>query len=504
MSSENGLPKGWVEASLAQVGVLFCGQSPSASDVNHEGRGTPYVTGPEQWDGSTLTVDKWTTNPKRQVPEGCIFITVKGAGVGTLFAGVPCAIGRDVYAYKPAKGLSRGFIEHSLRYNISQVLRHAKGDIPGLSRDHILSHITAFAPLNEQRRIVAKIEELFSDLDAGMAALERAKANLKRYRAAVLKAAVEGKLTAEWRTKNSKAEPASKLLERILVERRKKWEADQLAKFAAAGKEPPKNWKAKYVEPTPPDTTDLPGLPDGWCWTKLDQLLVYLRNGYFQSPAGAEEGTPILRINAVRPMRVDLTEVRFLDKINSDVTDYFVENGDLLFTRYNGSLDLLGVAGMVRDCTDKVLHPDKLIRVRLGADQPLPAFVEIASNVGASRRHMAGRARTTAGQTGISGPDVKEMPIPLPPIEEQQQIVIEAEQRLSVIAVAEQQIEANLLRAARLRQSILKRAFEGKLVPQDPNDDPATKLLDRIRAESPNVNGKPKALKRKRTKQEAK
>ena len=91
------------------------------------------------------------------------------------------------------------------------------------------------APLNEQRRIVAKIEELFSDLDAGVVALERVRANLKRYRAAVLKAAVEGKLTEDWRAQHPDTEPASVLLERILTERRRQWEKDQLAKFAQAG-----------------------------------------------------------------------------------------------------------------------------------------------------------------------------------------------------------------------------------------------------------------------------
>ncbi len=101
------------------------------------------------------------------------------------------------------------------------------------------------SPTAEQSRIVAKIEELFSDLDVGIAALKRAKANLKRYRAAVLKAAVEGKLTEEWRAKNPAKEPASVLLARILKDRRQKWETDQLAKFAAADKEPPKNWRDK-------------------------------------------------------------------------------------------------------------------------------------------------------------------------------------------------------------------------------------------------------------------
>ena len=119
------------------------------------------------------------------------------------------------------------------------------------------------APTNEQRRIVAKIEELFSDLDAGVAALERAKAKLKRYRAAVLKAAVEGKLTEEWRAKHPPKETASQLLERILKERRRKWEEDQLAAYAKAGKKPPANWKDKYKEPAAPDDDQPPGVA-GW------------------------------------------------------------------------------------------------------------------------------------------------------------------------------------------------------------------------------------------------
>jgi type I restriction enzyme, S subunit len=209
---------------------------------------------------------------------------------------------------------------------------------------------------------------------------------------------------------------------------------------------------------------------------------VYLRNGYFQSPTGADTGTPILRINAVRPMSVDLSEARFLDEIDGSVDDYFIENGDLLFTRYNGSIDLLGVAGMVRGCTDKVLHPDKLIRIKLALGDPMPSFVEIAANVGASRKHMIGRARTTAGQTGISGTDVREMPIPLPPVEEQRKIVAEIAEKLSQIEAADIVIDHGLFRAARLRQSILKQAFEGMLVPQDPNDDPASELLEQVKS----------------------
>src|SRR5208337_795919 len=105
---------------------------------------------------------------------------------------------------------------------------------PNLTTNQLFTLPVPVAPLSEQHRIVAKIEELFSDLDAGVAALKRIRANLKRYRAAVLKAAVEGRLTEAWRAKHPKTEPATKLLERILAQRRQNWEEDQLAKFAAA------------------------------------------------------------------------------------------------------------------------------------------------------------------------------------------------------------------------------------------------------------------------------
>ena len=122
----------------------------------------------------------------------------------------------------------------------------------------------AIAPSSEQSRIAEALGELFSDLDAGTAALEKARDKLKLYRASVLKAAVEGALTADWRARHPQVEPASELLKRILVERRHRWEHGQLRKFEEKDNVPPKNWKAKYKEPATPDTTGLPRLPEGW------------------------------------------------------------------------------------------------------------------------------------------------------------------------------------------------------------------------------------------------
>ncbi|MFT0635762.1 hypothetical protein ACMFY5_27245, partial [Pseudomonas sihuiensis] len=118
-------------------------------------------------------------------------------------------------------------------------------------------------PRAEQTRIVVKLEELLTDLDAGVAELKAAQKKLAQYRQSLLKAAVEGALTAEWRAKNTPAETGAQLLERILIERRARWEAKQLAKFAEQGKTPPRDWQKKYPEPIQPDITDLPELPEG-------------------------------------------------------------------------------------------------------------------------------------------------------------------------------------------------------------------------------------------------
>ena len=474
MTADKSLPKGWIQASLADVGILHCGQSPSVSDVNHEGNGTPYVTGPDQWDGVTLTVDKWTTNPKRIVPDGCIFITVKGAGVGTLFAGVACAIGRDVYAFEPVKTISRSFIEHSLRFNILEVLRHAKGDIPGLSKSHILDHVTKFPPLNEQRRIVSKIEELFSDLDAGVAALKRAKANLKRYRAAVLKAAVEGKLTEEWRAKHPHAEPASKLLARILTERRQKWESDQLAKFAAAGKEPPKGWKEKYVDPTPPDLTDESSIPDGWSWANVETICSDIVDCPHSTPAWTIDGKICVRTTEFRPGQLDLTDVRFVSEatFHERIARLKPQPGDVIYSREGA---ILGIACIIPDGVELCLGQRMMLMRALCSGQFLMHVLNAPVTLSQVRKLAGGSA-----SPHLNVADIKQFLIPLPPLAEQSEIAYEVELRFSVITAAGREIEHALVRAARLRQSILKQAFEGKLVPQDPDDEPANELLTRL------------------------
>jgi type I restriction enzyme, S subunit len=334
-------------------------------------------------------------------------------------------------------------------------------------------------PLAEQSRIVEKIEELLSDLDAGVAALKRAKANLKRYRAAVLKAAVEGRLTEQWRADHPDAEPASQLLHRILTERRQKWEANQLAKFAYAGKAPPKNWREKYVEPTPPDTNGLPGLPEGWCWASLDQLCQRITDGEHLSPKTTDSGVMLLSAKDVREHGVELDDTKYVSE----------EDAKRFRERCNPELnDVLVVSRGATIGRTSVVQVDYVFCLMGSVILLKSVGIEVNSKMLAywlretnCQRKLVAVSGSTA-QQAIYIRDIRPLVVVLPPQAEQCHVVEEIEEQISKIEAAETQIDHGLHRAARLRQSILKQAFEGKLVPQDPTDEPASMLLERLRA----------------------
>ena len=320
-------------------------------------------------------------------------------------------------------------------------------------------------PPDEQRRIVETVDSYLTRLDHVTATLERVRRNLKRYRASVLKAAVEGRLVPTEaklaQAEGREYEPASVLLKRILIERRRRWEGGELAKMKAAGKTlKNEDWKAKYKEPAEPDTTELPSLPVGWCWATIDQLSRLVRNGYSRRPTAAGD-VPILRISAVRPMVIDPSDCRWLSGKAEDYASDLAEPGDLLFTRYNGTPSLVGVAALVRASVQPVVHPDKLIKVRFVDLSTVDlAYLELATNTGSSRRLIDGRARTTAGQTGISGHDIKQVPVPLPPRTEQRRISQAVARLIETEDAVEQYAVKTSAEAGRLRQCLLRWVFE--------------------------------------------
>lgn len=202
-------------------------------------------------------------------------------------------------------------------------------------------------------------------------------------------------------------------------------------------------------------------LPAGWTWVTLDDVTVSMRNGISTKPVGSD-GIPILRISAVRPNALDLTDIRYLDAEPDGSVDYTLRSGDLLFTRYNGTRSLVGVCAHVPEGVGKVVYPDKLIRVRVNEALACPRYVQFASNSGVSRAFIESRARTTAGQTGVSGGDLRAMPLPLPPLAEQSRIVAALEEHLSALDAAVAGLERTRANLIRFRASILADSFKDK------------------------------------------
>ena len=333
-------------------------------------------------------------------------------------------------------------------------------NINNLRRQHLESMPIPLAPLPEQHRIVARIEELFSRLDAGVEALQKAKAQLQRYRQAVLKAAVEGRLTEEWRKAHPDVEPAEKLLEQIQYERRTK-----------IGK--------KYAPPEL-DSDSLPELPHGWVWTTIEQI------------AKVETGATPLRSNSKYYENGKIPWVTsgslndlFIIEADEFITELAIKKTNakvfpvhsLLVAMYGegktrGKVSELLLEAATNQACAAILFEGSADAIR----QYVKTFFE--KNYDDIRRLSSGGV-----QPNLNLSIIKSTRIPLPPLEEIEIILQEIACRSSQINNAKGFIDKNMKLSDCFYQSILKRAFEGKLVPQNPSDEPASILLERIKAE---------------------
>jgi type I restriction enzyme, S subunit len=223
------------------------------------------------------------------------------------------------------------------------------------------------APAAEQIRIVAKLEELLSDLDAGVAELKAAQKKLGQYRQSLLKAAVEGALTADWRKHNTPSETGAQLLQRILTDRLAHWEAKQLAKFKEQGKTPSKDWQKKYPEPVQADTTHLPALPEGWVWASLDQFLHHFRSGSAETSGREITPFPVLKSSALRQGAIDWSALNYLNADQSRSENYLA-SGDLLISRLSGSVEYVGCCAVVHNVPGcGMQYPDRIFCGKLAS-----------------------------------------------------------------------------------------------------------------------------------------
>jgi type I restriction enzyme S subunit len=350
-------------------------------------------------------------------------------------------------------------------------------------------------PANEQKRIASKLRRLLArerrlrrDLDA----LPRL---IKDYRAAVLEAACAGRLLpteAELaRKERGEFEPASVLLERILHERRAKWEADQLAKMRAAGKEPQDGeWKNRYKEPEAPDSNQFTQLPSGWANAAVGQC-GFVQLGRQRSPdkRSKDYPRPYIRAANITESGIDVTDVLEMDFPPDELERFRLEVGDILLSEASGSPEQVGKPAVWRGEIEDCCFQNTVIRLKpviLTSEFILTMFRFF---------YTSGAFARVAGGVGINhlGADkFSRMPIPLPPLAEQERIAAEVERRLSAITRIEKEVTAALEQASQLRVSLFHRALLGKLIRQNRSDEPASKLLSRIRKFKDQLVKKPK------------
>jgi type I restriction enzyme, S subunit len=336
-------------------------------------------------------------------------------------------------------------------------------------------------PANEQKRIVSKIEELFSAIEKGEAELKRIQSLIQRYRQSVLKAAVTGELTREWREKNlGTLENGEALLARIFTARRKAWEKAELEKMRAIGQKPKDDkWKKKYKEPQRPDSSNLPELPEGWRWASIDQLNVISQNGFGKRRQDSGMPVVVLRLADIIDGKIATKNNRKINALSDEIDKYKLSSGDMLWTRVNGSKALVGRISIASPNVQGFLFCDHFIRTR-SALQDITEWVKVVSDSSFFRDLLLKEIKTSAGQNTISQASIKKLPIPIASNREIILAVNELNVSMSNMSNLENTIFALMDRNQKLKQSILKTAFSGTLVPQDPDDEPASELQKRI------------------------
>jgi type I restriction enzyme S subunit len=473
------LPDHWAWADAGEVATVVGGGTPPSTDPdNFEGGTIPWIT-PADLSGykakyirhgsRSLTAKGFERSAARLLPEGAVLFSSRAPIGYVAIAGQSVATNQGFKSFALSDGIDPEYMFYYLQRARDLAVSLASGTtFLELSGSRAARLPVAVAPQGEQHRIVSAIESYFTRLDDAITNLERVERNLKRYRASVLKAAVEGRLvTTEAevaRAEGREYEPASVLLDRILEERRLNWE-----RAGGRGK--------IYRDPAVPDTSQLPELPQGWCWSTVQQLSTKVVDGVHKKPSYVETGIPFVTVkNLTAGPGISFDDLKY---ISPEDHKEFVrranpEEGDILISK-DGTL---GVVRAVRTRRDfSIFVSVAMVKPAL---RSMTAYLEVALSAPQVQRQMVPKG---SGLQHIHLEDLREDCVPLAPLAEQLRIVIEVQRQLSIAEGLVGLAQASTVRCQRLRQSILRWAFGGRLADQDPSDEPASVLLGRIRHE---------------------
>ena len=301
-----------------------------------------------------------------------------------------------------------------------------QGDRPRVNFGQISSHEVPLAPLAEQKRIVAKVEKMLAKVDASRARMEKVSALLKRFRQSILAAACSGRLTADWRRGRGKAG---------------EWEP-----------------------------------------SSVGEVVESLKYGTATKCEYAKRGVPVLRIPNVVSGRIDHSDLKYAKLPAKELQQLRLVAGDVLLIRSNGSVSLVGRTAVVSRAEEDYAYAGYLIRLRPDRKKVQPAFLNLVLSSYDIRLQIEVESRSTSGVNNINSEEVRELSFQLPALPEQREIVRRVEDLFALADRLEARVGKARGQVDKLTQSILAKAFQGELVPQDPNDEPAEKLLAHIRS----------------------
>lgn len=475
--------------------------------------GTPSTKTPEYWDGDviwfapsdltgykhkyiergakTITAKGLAKSSAKIMPAGSIMFSSRAPVGYVAINSQPSATNQGFKSLTPCGDLFNEYLYYYLRAAKHVAEERATGTtFKELSGSAFGALPVPIAPRNEQVRIVSKLEELFSELDKGVESLKTARAQLRAYRQAVLKHAFEGKLTALWREEHKdELETAEQLLTRIKRKRealyeqrlkgwksaRRKWEDS-----GKSGRGPRKPKKLPKISDLSHDlASKLPSLPNGWVWEKLGWITCGMEYGTSakSTPTGK---VPVLRMGNIQDAKLDWSDLVYTSR-DDEIAELQLRSGDVLFNRTN-SPELVGKTAIYNG-DRPAIFAGYLIRINHIRARTSGRYLNLFLNSHVARQHGNSVKTDGVNQSNINGTKLLNYPFPYCSIEEQREIASRIDEKLSILDKMEDDICRELRNADALRQSVLRKAFSGQLVEQDPQEEPASVLLDRISVE---------------------
>lgn len=487
--NEKMLPSYWISPMLGEVCQTTSGGTPSRKNPSFYEGNIPWVKSGELnyniifETEEHISEEAIKTSSAKVFPKDTLLIALYGATIGKLaFLGVDAATNQAVCAIFKNKIFESKFLYYFLFHRRQDLIKEAIGGAqPNISQTILKNLEVPICPLPEQRAIVSKIEQLFSELDNGISNLKLAQAQLKVYRQAVLKKAFEGELTKKWREQQTDLLDAEDLLEQI---KKKRQETTKIS-----------SKKQKSINSlTENELAELPKIPEKWKWVKTADIIDPINNGYTPKANFLSSGSGEVPFIKVYNLNFDGSfnfqkYPTFIPKIihQKELARSITCPGDVLINIVGPPLGKVSIVSSQFpewniNQAIVLFRPNKWVTTKI-----ISYYLQNPKTI----QWLENTSKATAGQFNVKVSTCREIPFPLFYIEEQHAIVKEIETRLSVCDKIEQDIKDNLERAEALRQSILKKAFEGKLlnerelaeVRKAEDWESAEVLLERIRKE---------------------